>query len=170
LNIAKNDLGESAVATGTIDHIQFYSAAATTTLLKTADFLNILQVQAPRSLVRAFDPLFMYGIVGGSPSAFLIIKLDSFENAFPGMLAWEQTLEADIGGLFVTRDAAQNLPADTSFIDTAIKNKDVRILRDEAGNTILLYSFYSNNLLIITDSIYTLDNIESRLTSESLAR
>src|SRR3989344_3490847 len=69
-------------------------------LMNTAEFLRLIQIQAPSSLVRAFDPLFMLGTLG--ESRFLLIKLSSFENAFAGMLSWEKTLVTDLGPLFVT--------------------------------------------------------------------
>lgn len=135
--------------------------------LSTSEFLNILGSQAPSSLVRAFDPLFMFGAFG--ESAFLIIKLVSFENAFAGMLAWEKNLNQDIGPLFATAKLSINIPPGSTFTDITDKNKDVRVLALD-GEPILLYSFFDNNMLVITDHIETLRTLNDRLTREKLSR
>src|SRR3989344_3647330 len=135
--------------------------------LSTSEFLDILGSQAPGSLVRAFDPLFMFCVFG--ESTFLIIKLVSFENAFAGMLAWEKNLSQDIGPLFATAQLLRNLPPETTFTDVTDKNKDIRMLAFE-NQPILLYSFFDNNMLIITDHIETLRILIDRLTREKLSR
>ncbi|MBX4206412.1 hypothetical protein KW784_01345, partial [Candidatus Parcubacteria bacterium] len=68
----------------------------------TSPFLAALETEAPGSLVRALEPVFMLGTIGlgdqslGS-SRFLIFKLASFPNAVGGMLAWEESLASDLG-------------------------------------------------------------------------
>jgi len=145
-----------------------------TPLLSTGEFLSALESRAPGSLVRSFDPLFMFGTIGADPtlgesSAFLVIKLASFENAFAGMLLWEKTIAQDLGPLFATRILLRDLPAESSFVDLTDRNKDIRALEVE-GRPILLYSFFGNNMLIITDSLETLRTIIDRLTREQLSR
>lgn len=157
-------------AAGTIEQIQIN--------LQTEDFLNLLQASTPSSLVRAFDPLFMLGVFGSSPDnpmggpthTFLIVKLDSFENAFPGMLNWEPTLAADVLPLFATDAEVQNVSATSTFSDITIANKDARILKDNNGHTVLLYSFYADNYLIITDNESTLGSLVNLLDSQTLSR
>jgi hypothetical protein len=103
-------------------------------------------------------------------SIFIIIKLESFENAFAGMLAWEAKMLEDLGPLFSTRELAANTPSDTAFEDVTERNKDARVLRNPEGEVVLLYSFFDNNTLIITDSEETLRVILNRLTNELLSR
>lgn len=143
-------------------------------LLATSDFLSKLESQAPDSLVRAFDPLFMFGTLGqssvtGGASNFLIIKLSSFENAFAGMLAWEKNLGQDIGPLFTTASLLRDLPLDPAFIDLTDRNKDIRMLSSQ-GRPVLLYTFFDNNMLIITDNLATVRILIDRLTREKLSR
>ena len=135
--------------------------------LSTSEFLQSLESRAPASLIRAFNPLFMFGAFG--ESAFLIIKLTSFENAFAGMLAWEKNLGQDIGPLFATAKSLANLPPGSVFTDITDKNKDVRALAS-GDQLVLLYSFFDNNMLIITDRIETLRTLIDRLTREKLSR
>jgi hypothetical protein len=135
--------------------------------LSSSEFLQTLESRAPGSLVRAFDPLFMYGVLGKSP--FLIIKLISFENAFAGMLTWEKNLVEDLGPMFTTSTILKNIPVGSAFTDLTDRNKDVRVLMFEE-NPVLLYSFYDNNMLIITDNIDILRTLIDRLNREKLSR
>lgn len=139
-------------------------------LASTAEFFQKIQSQAPGSLVRAFDPLFMAGTLG--ESRFLIIKLSSFENAFPGMLAWEENMARDIGDLFATASDLKSIGSEAVFKDVISRNKDVRVLSGVGTTTtpLLLYSFFDNKILIITDSLETLRVLVDRLTQELLSR
>ncbi len=153
---------------GELNHIVFRKGAEDKNpLLTTSEFLQTLESRAPGSLVRAFDPLFMFGNFGAS--AFLVIKLASFENAFAGMLAWEKDLDQDIGPLFATAELLRNISSETSFTDVTDRNKDIRMLTLE-GQIVLLYSFFDNNMLIITDDLETLRVLIDRLTREKLSR
>ena len=136
-------------------------------LLSTSEFLEMLGSRAPGSLVRAFDPLFMFGALG--KSTFLIIKLASFENAFAGMLSWERNVAADIGPLFATAPLLRDMPPESVFTDITDRNKDIRILA-LGDQPILLYSFFDNNMLIITDGVESLRTLIDRLTREKLSR
>ncbi len=147
------------------------NSGSTTEIITTADFLNLIRSRAPGSLVRAFDPLFMFGLIDMNPKhTFILIKLDSFDLAFAGMLKWEMDLADDILPLFVPLDVSQNVPSQTTFGDLIIRNKDVRILKNSTGQTVLIYTFYDNNMLIITDNENTLKIILDRLDSEKLSR
>jgi hypothetical protein len=136
-------------------------------LLETGEFLEKLQSRAPGSLVRALDPMFMLGALG--ESRFLIFKIGSFENAFAGMLNWEKNMAEDIGALFNTAPLLTNIGPESVFKDIVSRNKDVRALF--AGeDLILLYSFFDNQMLIVTDSLETLRILVERLSREKLSR
>ncbi len=156
------------------------SAAPLTT---TSNLFNKLGTQAPSSLIRAFDPLFMLGSLGlpdqamDTNSRFVVIKLSSFQNAYAGMLAWEQSIVTDItSALLSTVSLTQFMTAESVFKDIVYKNKDVRALGvtigGEATTTapVLLYSFFDNQFLIITDRYETLDTLIERLTRDKLTR
>ncbi len=131
-------------------------------LIKTADFLTLLGSHASGALVRSFSDLFMLGTLGNDP--FIIIKLNSFENAFPGMLNWESTLIEDLGPVFASLETLKTIPPTAVFKDVTIKNKDARIL-----DPVLLYSFFENEMLVITTNTSTLQILIDRLTREKLA-
>ncbi|MBI2086801.1 MAG: hypothetical protein HYT69_01355 [Candidatus Zambryskibacteria bacterium] len=140
-----------------------------------AEFLKMLETRAPGNLVRALDPLFMLGAyrapgsIAGDESRFVIFKLASFENAFAGMLNWEQNLAEDLGPLFSTAPLLQSIDFESVFKDVVSKNKDVRVL-SAAEEPIILYSFFDNRMLIITEDLETLQILIERLTRELLSR
>ncbi|MDB5253979.1 MAG: protein of unknown function with transrane region [Parcubacteria group bacterium] len=157
--------------TGSIKHFDIKTGTAdNTALLPTETFLSLINSSAPKSLVRAFNPLFMLGTLGGQPSAhtFLIIKLDSYDNAYPGMLAWEATMKEDLLPLFATTtDIAL---AEPTFKDLTLQNKNVRVLRNASSTSLLLYTFFNNSVVVITDTEDTLKALLSRLSSQQLSR
>lgn len=149
-----------------------------------AEFLLALEGHAPGSLVRALDPLFMFGSLG--EDRFIIFKLISFENTFAGMLSWEKTLGEDLAPLFGSASLLKNIGPESVFKDVTSKNKDARVLYApvETGSAtttpVLLYSFFSaqggsasggdTEMLIVTDSLETLQILIDRLTRELLSR
>ncbi|MEK7147914.1 MAG: hypothetical protein AAB758_01295 [Patescibacteria group bacterium] len=143
-------------------------------LITSTEFFLILGGAVPSNLIRAFEPLFMLGTLG--ESRFLIFKISSYDNAFGGMLNWENRMPSDIGPIFSTNDLVKNIPSTYVFKDIVSKNKDVRALfapiTPESTSTIpvLLYSFFDNRMLIITESLDTLKVLIDRLTQESLSR
>lgn len=143
----------------------------TAPLLTTEEFLVLLRAEAPGSLVRSFNPLSMFGILGGSPShTFLLIKLDSYENAFAGMLAWETNLKENLLPLFATDEEIAKIPGDANFVDISIQNKDARALKNSDDEVIFLYSFFDNDTLVITGSEGALKSLIQRLTAQKLSR
>lgn len=156
------------VGAGELKHVVLNTASGEETkLLSTGDFLAGLESRAPGNLVRALSPLFMYGALG--ENVFLIMKVDSFENAFSGMLNWERNLSKDLGPLFSTREILIGIPEDEGFSDITDRNEDVRALLSD-GVPVLLYAFADNETLVITDSIDALRTLLDRLTQEKLSR
>ncbi len=159
------------VASNKLEHFILRNGAGELSpLTTTTEFFKKLETSAPSSLVRAFEPTFMLGTYG--ESRFILLKLSSFENAFPGMLAWEETMATDIGPLFATNSLLQTITPTSVFKDVISKNKDVRVLSSTGTTTepVLLYSFFNNRTLIITDSLETLRALIERLTQELLSR
>jgi hypothetical protein len=173
----------SSVPAGELGHIVLrritYDTENEKPLVLTSEFLEMLQSRAPGSLVRALDPLFMFGALGTQetiasstttgPSPFLIIKLLSFENAYAGMLLWEKSLAEDLGPLFSRAEFLATLSADAPFRDITDRNKDIRMITNGV-QPIIAYTFFDNNMLIISDRIETLRTLIERLTREKLSR
>lgn len=167
-SISKTGLGE-------LTHVVFREGALeTSSLLTPSSLMKLLESRAPGSLVRAFDKVFMAGAIEQSP--FLIIKLSSFENAFAGMLTWEENMADDLTPIFGNAEEVKATPVPSVFKDVILRNKDVRVLSFAASTTegireetVLLYSFFDNKMLIITDSLEALQTLIDRLTRERLS-
>jgi len=168
--------GEREKSTKGIEHIILEkdvsgTISQTSAPLVTAEFLSFLRVSAPGTLIRAFDPLFMLGIFNdGTPHTFILVKLDSFENAYPGMLTWESTLKTDLLPLFASDETISTIPDGKKFQDVTIQNKDARVLKNASSTTVFLYSFFDNDTLIVTDTETSLRALIERLSAEKLAR
>jgi hypothetical protein len=81
-------------------------------------------------------------------SLFILISVKDYAESYAGMLIWEKDMPKDLGEIF---KVSSSLSSTTSlFTDEAIKNKDLRVLKDQNKNTVLLYSFVDKNTLLIT--------------------
>jgi len=126
--------------------------------ITTEYFLKTLSTNIPSSLTRALDETFMAGLYaynGNQP--FLVFKVNSYANAFAGMLKWEQYLTNDLGVIFLERNTL------AVFGDTIIENGDARVIKNENSKIILLYSFPDPQHLVITSNEKTLIEIKKRL-------
>jgi hypothetical protein len=175
ISLLQSERGKS-INTGSIIHSEFLKGGADTSPLEgTTEFLISLEGKAPSNLVRAFSQLFMVGTLGEATDTtpndtFLLIKLDSFENSYAGMLEWEKSLKEDLLPLFQNADTVSNMPNDAVFEDITLKNKDARALYDTSGKIVLVYSFYNQNLLIITGSETGLRTLLAELDTQALKR
>ncbi|MEQ1500177.1 MAG: hypothetical protein ABL917_02270 [Parcubacteria group bacterium] len=111
--------------------------------------LKLLAPKMPSSLSRSFDKEYMLGIYSfDTNEPFIILTTKDYANSFSGMLNWEKYIESDLGQLFNIPQNASSTPG--LFVDQALKNKDLRILKDQRNKTILLYSFIDRETLVIT--------------------
>ena len=124
---------------------------------------------------RSLLPDYMVGMYSfGKNIPFIIFKTSSFENTYPAMLTWEKDLEQDLKVLFRLTGYAESggiaaaLTPTTakSFEDSVIINKDVRQLRNDAGQIILLYGIVDRETVIITTSDAAFKEIINRLNAE----
>ncbi len=148
-----------------------------------SEFMSLIRSGAPSSFVRALGDKFMLGFYKDNLSerheAFLLLSVNSFDTAFDGLLRWEGTMAGDLSGI-ITPFA---LPADVEalfslgatqetrrFQDMVIDNKDVRLLKGEANQTVLLYAFIRPDLLLIAESERVLSEIMLRVFSAATVR
>ena len=76
------------------------------------EFLQTFAPQIPLSLVRTLEPQMLVGVHSYDENqAFMILKADSYETAYSGMLAWEASLYSDLVPLFVRKPAVRIAPA-----------------------------------------------------------
>lgn len=170
------------ITLNTFKHIYFTEGGILgKSLISASDFLNLLQVHAPDSLLRSLETEFMFGLHAFNKiQPFLILKTRVFDTAFAGMLNWEEAMSRDLSPLFgphVNRSIINIEQGNTAptigsaiFSDTIIKSRDARVLLDERGNIALLYSFLDKNTIIITTNTATFEEIFIRLSSTRILR
>lgn len=169
----------------TVDSIeQFFitqMVGGTKQIINTTKFFDAVEAKIPPSLLRSLENQFTLGIHsfnGNNP--FIILKTNFYQNAFAGMLSWEETMPDDLSGWFYSPtkfSVASSASSDQmlfgskyQFIDSVIKNKDARVLKDTKGNTVLLYSLVDKETIVITTSEYTLKEVFNRLIAGKLVR
>jgi len=65
------------------------------------DLLGLLKTKAPPTIASSVSQQFMLGSYQGKlPGIFMLVGITSYENAFDGMLRWENSLWSDLGALF----------------------------------------------------------------------
>jgi|SRR3989344_4771935 len=115
------------------------------------DVLSILAPRIPPSLARSVEDKYMFGVYSfDTNEPFIILSISDYAGSYAGMLKWETDLAYDLGPLFGIEQNATT--TSYLFTDKAIKNKDIRLLQDSKGDTLLLYSFLDKNTLLITSN------------------
>ncbi len=187
---AKHTLANDPATIVAIDLIN----SGTTTPVNAQMFLtNLGASHMPSWFIRAIGQSYMTGFYhdGSSWNPFLIVQVDSYTNAFAGMLQWEPAMATDLAPLYASSQIHTNVASTTiatttafasytasstssttvtlatppSFSDTFIDNKNVRVLGIPGQKPLLLYSFPEQNVLVITTSTAAMKEIFNRLVS-----
>jgi len=145
--------------------------------LTTHRLLRMWEILPPDALDRSLTDNFMFGYVSlDEHHPFLILESNYFQGAFSGMLDWERTLSADLdpifptGGFgaedtnatprstFATASTSSSTTADTAvqsglsaFEDHTVANIPARVLRDQSGVVLLLWSMPDERIIITSN-------------------
>ncbi len=152
-----------------------------TTHVPTAELLSTFSETLPFELSEYLDDVPMFGVHARvRPAPFFIFKTVHFGNVFSGMTKWEETMQADLAPLFgdaieVTpqlRSATSTLPDRNEptpgvWIDDVVSNKDVRVLRDQRGEVVLLHSFINPQTIVITTNEETFSQLVERASTRT---
>ena len=121
-------------------------------------FLGKMVPNIPSAFLRALDKklTFGYQIKAEGYMPFLVLEVNSFENAYSNMLVWENTIELDTSGFITTEteDLSGNI-----FQDQIIQNKDMRVLRRNNGSIAIMYSFLNNKTLFLGNNKETFTDV-----------
>ena len=121
---------------------------------------------APAYLLRSLGD-YMFGILKQDTNElFILMKTDSFETGFSGMLEWEKTIAQEIGQLFF--NAASSTP--TQFEDIVIKNKDTRAIRNTQREMLFVYAFLDKEIILIAGNEKVFNNILNRYFNSKLVQ
>ena len=157
--------------------------------------IKALALQAPDLLLRNIDEASTVGVIheGGENRAFFVLRVSSYERTFAGMLTWEPLMERELGLLYplypeqvVEQESAVDLSASTTpvasstppkapappavslvrFVDAVVANRDVRILRDSRGRSLVLYGYADKETLIIARNEAAFASLITRLAAK----
>ncbi len=126
--------------------------------------------------------------IGDAQSPFFILSVLSYSNTFSGMLSWERQMPRDLQTIFPpypaestessvatstfattpsnsTVKTTSKKPTVPAFMDEVVANHDVRIFRDAAGRSILLYGYWNQTTLIIARDAAAFTEIVQRLAT-----
>ena len=92
-----------------------------------AELLALLGPEIPTELLRTLEPSYLLGVHSFDHNQpFLILKIDSYDVAYRGMLGWERTMAADLSPLFerqvsptIVKDLPPVLPTASTSVQTA---------------------------------------------------
>jgi len=175
LTVLNNERKNTEVNPNQIQYIYLNKANATGLEgIATRDLFSILQTKIPPATLRSFDTQFMFGFFRDElVRSFLLVQITSYDNAYDGMLKWESSIVEDIGSLFIVLGDANDFTsggATYAFEDETFANKDARVLKNDGGKTILLYSFLDKDTLLITSNENTLKEMINKRISQKLIR
>ncbi len=124
-------------------------------------FLATAQINPPTDLVSALEGSYMFGLFSRNERyPILILKIKLYENAFAGMIGWENKIADDLGKIWPVK----KVTASDKFKDQTAENHDLRQLNDADGNLVLVYSFLNRDTLAITTSEEAMNEIFKRFT------
>ncbi len=105
-NILLEDLRNEALKKldlGTMKRIMVTTNTGSSTKnLNSKEFLSVIKSRANDSFKGAIEPYFVMGAYSFEPhDVFIVFKVNSYDVAYPSMLAWEEHLEVDLSNLFI---------------------------------------------------------------------
>ncbi len=134
--------------------------------------IDALRLPAPDILLRNILPESTVGVVraGEETRPFFIMKVDSYERTYAGMLTWEAMMEQDLSVFYppypVLETATTTLESfRLSFIDAIVDNRDVRVLKDADNRTLILYGYRDKETLIIARNEAAFSELLARLAA-----
>jgi hypothetical protein len=106
---------------------------------------------------------------GEAPTPILLLRATEPDAAFAGMLAWESRMASNLSPLFPlgTLTLAETPP---TFTDISLNNIDARVQYDGNQKIVLLYALLERNIIAITNSLTTMQEVASRLHTQLLKK
>ncbi len=135
------------------------------------DFFAQATPNMPALLLRDLQNNFLIGVHSFDINQpFILLSVDSYEQGYAGMLAWEKTMHQDLSPFFdYTPVSAQSTQTQTApqvlqsaFADAIIHNHDARVLTDSGNTVTFLWTFLNRNTILIATNPGTVDEVISR--------
>ncbi|MDQ5955348.1 MAG: hypothetical protein QG621_351 [Patescibacteria group bacterium] len=142
-----------------------------TTSIAAQPFFAATTPRMPASLLRTLGTQYLIGVHSYDVNQpFILLSVDSYEQGYAGMLAWEKTMQQDLAPLFnyapVNANSSQTQTApqilSSSFADSIVHNHDTRVVTNSAGSIVFLWTFVNRSTILITTNPGTIDEVLSR--------
>jgi hypothetical protein len=125
---------------------------------------------APERLIRSLTGEYMVLVhQNDKPTPVILLTVSEPDAAFAGMLAWEKTIATDLSPFF-TLGSLTLSSTPPVFTDTSFNNIDTRALYDGDGMLILMYTLLERNVIAITNSTATMQEVAQRLHTQRLKK
>lgn len=133
-------------------------------------FITNSKFNLPDQLSRALSGNYMVVVhQGEKPTPIMLLQASEPDAAFAGMLRWEKNMASNLSPLFPlgTLTLAEAPP---EFSDLSFNNIDARVLYDGNQNIVVLYALLERNVVAITNSLVTMQEVASRLHTQRLKK
>ena len=132
-----------------INSVLFLNTTENSETAKIEKILSLIAPNQPSSLIRSFGKDYMVGVYSyDTNEIFIILTVSDYASSYSGMKKREKDIARDLGKIYdINQDV---VTSNTLFTDLALKNKDLRVLKDLGGKTQVIYSFIDKNTILIT--------------------
>lgn len=121
-----------------------------------AEILEIIDWQTNTAFLRSIEKINL-GKYRDEP--FIVMRVTNFDTAFGSLLSAEANLAKDLN-IFIKNETE---PLAAKFNDELIQNHDIRVLKKESGEDVLVYGFVNINTIVITSDRNTFVEVTNRL-------
>lgn len=144
-----------------------------------ARFVSLIKSELDQIHISVIDEDFLIGAMSkeNNPSRtefgefFILLKTLSFDDVFPVMKIWEKNMFRDLSGfLGINVSSSTNYLFTKDWEDSVILNKNARVLKDQAGDIVLMYIFVTDEHVLITNSEMATKEVMIRLTTSQVKR
>lgn len=165
----KNEVADLQIKNGGIEAIYLIENK---NVVNFSRFMELMKSNVSKEVTGYTNENFMIGVYNNNndKSLFILMKIKSFTDIFPGMKIWENKIWSDLHDLF-----DMELNADTKYLltknfeDSITNNKNSRVLYDTEKNKILEYVFVDETSVIIISNSDAIKEVMDRLYSAQFA-
>ena len=163
----KKEIFETEIEAGKIKNISLIKNGTdgTKNTVTSDEFLNLINSGIPDELKRMLtEDIGIYGVapVLGGRTGGIILKTDSYQKAFAGMLNWEKgTMTRDLYDFLTNTTPTENILTQ-NFSDIVINNQDARMLNATNGAQTIIYGFMDSKTIVIAGSVDGFNEISAR--------
>lgn len=141
--------------------------------IKSSDILKALVPNISDSILRFLvKDLYMVGVYSfDTNETFFIFKVEDFGPVYSSMLAFEPYMKESFRDFFPNIDKSTFSGENANqFKDEVLKNNDVRVLRNDKGEVVLIYGFIDRKNLIITANEKVYNGLVSKYINSQIVR